>query len=64
MLINYEEVFPAFEDFPWFRDAADKEELHVDMPSQNHLCRPDPDIDLDVESVFHPERYPLISKQR
>ena len=29
---------------------------------ENHLYWPELDIDLEVESVFHPERYPLTSR--
>jgi hypothetical protein len=63
MFIHNREVFLPFTDFPWFEDAPIKKILHVEMPSENHLYWPDLDIDLDVESVFHPEKYPLVSKQ-
>jgi hypothetical protein len=63
MFIHNSEVFLPFTDFPWFEDAPIKKILHVEMPSENHLYWPDLDIDLDVESVFHPEKYPLVSKQ-
>ena len=36
--------------------------LHVELPSEHHLYWPELDIDLEVESVFHPERYPLASR--
>jgi hypothetical protein len=32
------------------------------LPSAHHLHWPDLDIDLAVESLRHPERYPLISQ--
>jgi hypothetical protein len=64
MLIREEEVFLAFEDFPWFADAPVKKILHVEMPSENHLYWPELDIDLNVDSIIHPEKYPLISSQR
>jgi hypothetical protein len=34
----------------------------VFLPSSHHLYWPDLDIDLAVESLTHPERYPLISQ--
>jgi hypothetical protein len=64
MFINDREVFLAFEDFPWFEDAPIKKILRVEMPAEDHLYWPDPDVDLDVDSIFPPERYPLVSRPR
>ena len=36
--------------------------LHVELPSEHHLYWPELDIDLEVQSVFHPELYPLASR--
>jgi hypothetical protein len=35
---------------------------NVQLPSPHHLYWPDLDIDLAVESIEHPERYPLVSQ--
>jgi hypothetical protein len=32
------------------------------LPSAHHLYWPQLDIDLAVESIIHPERYPLMSR--
>lgn len=64
MLIDNEEMFLAFEHFPWFLDATLKNILHVEMLSENHLHWPELDIDIDVDSILHPENYPLVSQQR
>src|SRR5215510_8421564 len=55
-------LFVPFEDFPWFKDASIREISHVELPSPHHLYWPDLDIDLAVESLTHPERYPLVSQ--
>ena len=34
----------------------------VESPSPHHLYWPDLDVDLAVESLAHPERYPLVSQ--
>ena len=34
------------------------------MKSAQHLYWPDLDIDLAVESIDHPEQFPLVSKAR
>jgi hypothetical protein len=36
----------------------------LDAFSPHHLYWPDLDIDLAVESIEHPERYPLVSRAR
>lgn len=62
MLIGSEEVFLPFETFPWFRDAPVGKILQVEFPSEHHLYWPELDVDLEVESIFHPERFPLVSR--
>jgi hypothetical protein len=62
LLLGEQEVFLPFETFPWFREAPVGKVLHVERPSEYHLYWPELDIDLEVESVFHPERYPLASR--
>lgn len=62
LFIGEQEVFLSFTVFPWFRDASIQALSRVELPSPHHLYWPDLDIDLAVESLTHPERYPLISQ--
>ena len=62
LFIDAREVFLSFNDFPWFRDASIREISNVACPHPHHLYWPDLDIDLAVDSIDHPERYPLVSK--
>jgi hypothetical protein len=64
LLIEQRERFVAFKEFPWFRDARIGELMNVELPSPHHLYWPDLDVDLAVESLDHPERYPLVSRER
>ena len=64
LLIRDQEVFVPFTDFPWFRDAPIGHLLNVRLLSPQHLYWPDLDVDLAVESLFHPERFPLVSRAR
>lgn len=64
LLIADAERFVPFQDFPWFKDAAIGQLLNVVLASPRHLYWPDLDIDLAVESIEHPERFPLVSKGR
>jgi hypothetical protein len=62
LLLEDEELFLPFAEFPWFRDVAVGKILNVELPSSNHLYWPELDIDLAVESIRHPEQFPLVSK--
>ena len=62
LLLNAAELFVPFDEFPWFRNAPVGQLLHVELPSANHLYWPDLDVDLAVESIRHPERFPLVSR--
>ena len=62
LFVGERELFVPFKEFPWFRDASVREIANVQVPSPHHLYWPDLDIDLAVESIEHPEKYPLVSK--
>jgi hypothetical protein len=62
LLVGDRERFLSFKDFPWFREATIAELTHVLLPSPHHLYWPSLDVDLAVESLDHPERYPLVSR--
>jgi hypothetical protein len=64
LLIDERELFLSFDKFPWFRDVPVGQLLRVEQPHRSHLYWPDLDIDLDVESIEFPERFPLISRAR
>ena len=61
LFVGERELFVSFKQFPWFREASVREITNVQLPSSHHLYWPDLDIDLAVESIEHPERYPLVS---
>ena len=62
LLLENEELFLPFSEFPWFRDVPVGKILHVELPSSDHLCWPELDVDLSVESIRHPEKFPLVSR--
>jgi hypothetical protein len=63
LLLQDREIFVPFDAFPWFRSAPIGHLLNVELPADHHLYWPDLDIDLEVDSIEHPERYPLVSLQ-
>lgn len=62
LIIEDSELFLAFEKFPWFKEATIGKLLNVKLLHRGHLYWPDLDIDLALESIQHPERYPLVGK--
>jgi len=61
MLVREREIFVAFDDFPWFANAQIGQLVNVQLHHADHLHWPDLDVDLSVEAVEHPERFPLVS---
>lgn len=61
ILVEGQEHFLPFEEFPWFKRATIEAILHLQRPSPRHLHWPDLDVDLSLDSIEHPERYPLRS---
>jgi hypothetical protein len=64
LLLEDRELFLPFEEFPWFADAPVNAILKVERPERHHLYWPDLDIDLAVESIEHPDRFPLKARGR
>jgi len=59
LVLGERELFLAFAQFPWFREFTLRELTGVRRPSPRHLRWPEFDLDLDVDAIEHPARYPL-----
>jgi len=64
ILLDDREHFLPFEEFPWFETASIAAICNVERPQPHHLYWPDLDVDLAVESIEHPERFPLRSRRQ
>ena len=62
LLDEQEELFVSFAEFPWFRKAPVADLFNVDRPQPHHLYWPELDVDLHVDSIRHPEIFPLVSQ--
>ena len=58
------ELFVSFKEFPWFEHAPVSKILRVERPQADHLYWPELDDDLSVDSIEHPNRFPLKSTLR
>jgi hypothetical protein len=61
LLLGNEELAVPYAQFPWFKKATVEQILSVERPTENHLYWPRLDIDLSVESLRHPDAFPLVS---
>lgn len=62
VLVDDEELFLPFASFPWFKKAPLEAVLNIQRLSSEHLYWPDLDIDLTLDSIRHPDKYPLVAK--
>ena len=61
LLLGDEELLLPFAEFPWFRQATIEQLTTIEWPSPDHLYWPLLGVDLSVESIRHPENFPLVS---
>ena len=57
------DYFVSYNRVPWLRDARISSALNVRMSGPDAIEWPDLDVDLEIESLKHPERYPLVMKR-
>ena len=62
LMLGTEELFVPFSQFPWFKDAPIAKLMNVELLQPHHLYWPDLDVDLAVESIRHPEKFPLVAR--
>lgn len=62
LLAGDKELFLSYENFPWFKDVPIKKILNITEPTKGHFYWPDLDVDLSIEIIEHPERFPLVAK--
>jgi hypothetical protein len=62
LMVREREYFLPFEDFPWFRAATLDQLFEVELFHEAHLYWPGLDVDLDLDRIESPEKYPLIAK--
>jgi len=56
------EYFLPYQDYPWFKEAKVSDIYNVEILNGGHLHWPTLDVDLELEALEEPEKYPLIYK--
>jgi len=62
LLSGDKELFLPYADFPWFKSAPIGKVFNVEESAPGHFYWPDLDIDLTLDIIEHPEKYPLKAK--
>jgi hypothetical protein len=62
LFIKGNEYFLDFDEYPYFKDQTIKSIQHVKLLHGFHLYWPDLDVDLEIDNLVNPEKYPLKSK--
>jgi hypothetical protein len=59
VLAQGEEIFLPYDKFPWFKRGRVESVLKVEEQSPGHYYWPDLDVDLGIDAMRNPDRYPL-----
>lgn len=62
ILVKEKEYLLNYKDFPYFRQQTIKSIQNVRFLHGFHLYWPDLDIDLEIDNLENPSKYPLKSK--
>ena len=60
LFVKDKEYFLSFKLFPWFKNAKVSDVQNVKLNNGHHLYWPSLDIDLELESLENPDKYPLL----
>ena len=59
LLVKGHEYFLPFTRYPWFKKASLADLQRVKRGDGHHLHWPELDVDVELESIEHPDHYPL-----
>ena len=62
LFVKGKEYFLSYDEYPYFKDQILKSIQNVELLHGFHLYWPDLDVDLEIDNLEHPEKYPLKSK--
>jgi hypothetical protein len=62
LYVKDKEYFLSYKDYPYFKDQTLKSIQNVKFLHGFHLYWPELDVDLEIDNLENPEKYPLKSK--
>lgn len=60
IIVNDCEYYLNFKDYPWFKKSTVEQITNLQFKRGYHLIWPDIDVELELESLIHKEKFPLI----
>lgn len=61
MLVKGKEYFLNYHDYPYFQNQPIRSIQNVKLLHDFHLYWPELDVDLEIDTIENPEKYPLKS---
>jgi len=61
LFVKGKEYFLSYDDYPYFKDQTLSAIQNVQLLHGYHLYWPELDVDLEIDNLEHPEKYPLRS---
>ena len=61
LLTDQEEMFMSYQNFLWFKNQPVNAIIEVEEVSRGHFYWSEIDVDLTVEMIKHPEKFPLVA---
>ena len=59
LFVKENEYFLSYKDYPYFKDQTLSSIQNVQLIHGYHLYWPDLDVDLEIDNLDNPEKYPL-----
>lgn len=59
LFVKEKEYFLSYKEYPYFRDQTLKSIQAVQLLHEHHLYWPELDVDLEIDNLENPEKYPL-----
>lgn len=59
LFVNEKEYFLSYKNYPYFKNETLSAIQNVQLLHGYHLYWPDLDVDLEIDNLEHPEKYPL-----
>ena len=60
ILVNGFEYYLNYTEYPWFKKATVDQISNLKFKHNHHLSWPDINVEIELESLIHKEKYPLI----
>lgn len=60
ILVNDFEYYLNYTEYPWFKKATVDQISNLKFKHNHHLSWPDINVEIELESLIHKEKYPLI----